>query len=65
MRTVPGRMSVIRAGTTTRPRRELNSTQSPSVTPARAASGAEISTHGAGAAASNCGARAVLVRVWK
>ena len=55
----------MRTRATTRPRGVVISSQSPSVNPQVAASTAAISTHMSGAAACNCGARPVFVRVWK
>jgi hypothetical protein len=65
MNSVPGLMSVIRAGTTTRPRRDVTCAMSPSAMPSRSASAADISTNGSGAASFNALLRPVFVRVWK
>src|SRR5918912_1521340 len=53
-------MSLTRVGALTRPRGVVNSTSSPSATPAASASAAESSTHGSGAAAFSSGARAAF-----
>lgn len=65
MNSTLSRMLLTRTFARMAPRGEATSTRSPSPMPCSVASPADISTHTSGAAACSCGARPVLVRVWK